>query len=200
MTAADATGLLQLRDALRQFADERDWDQYHSPKNLASALAVEAAELLERFQWLTEDQSRSLPPAELAKVREEMADVLNYLVRLADKLDVNLLEALTELIHLRLTFRAEQARNSIHVGEDSSSSRFTQLYPSGELLISYPLLQLQALYDLVHTSFGGVDAADRQLERQLARASWQPEFLPDVTIEAERRAVSDASQALSPTI
>jgi NTP pyrophosphatase (non-canonical NTP hydrolase) len=59
---------------------------------------VEAAELLERFQWLTEDQSRNLPPEELQKVREEMADVLNYLVRLADKLDVNLLEAAREKI------------------------------------------------------------------------------------------------------
>jgi len=86
-------GLSQLRDALRQFAAERDWDQFHSPKNLASALAVEAAELLERFQWLTEDQSRKLGPDDLARVREEMADVLNYLVRLADKLDVDLLEA-----------------------------------------------------------------------------------------------------------
>ncbi len=91
-------GLTQLRDALRKFAEERDWDQYHSPKNLASALSVEAAELLERFQWLTEDQSRKLPPEELQKVREEMADVLNYLVRLADKLDVNLLEAAREKI------------------------------------------------------------------------------------------------------
>ncbi len=98
MTAPNPHGLTQLRDALRQFAAERDWDQYHSPKNLASALAVEAAELLERFQWLTEDQSRKLPPAELQKVREEMADVLNYLVRLADKLDVNLLEAAREKI------------------------------------------------------------------------------------------------------
>ena len=61
---------------------------------------MEAAELLERFQWLTEDQSRNLPPAELAKVREEMADVLNYLVRLADKLDVNLLEAARDKIKL----------------------------------------------------------------------------------------------------
>jgi NTP pyrophosphatase (non-canonical NTP hydrolase) len=93
-------GLTQLRDALRKFADERDWDQYHSPKNLASALSVEAAELLERFQWLTEDQSRTLPPEELEKVRHEMADVLNYLVRLADKLDVNLLEAAREKIQL----------------------------------------------------------------------------------------------------
>ena len=113
MTAADATGLLQLRDALRQFADDRDWDQYHSPKNLASALAVEAAELLERFQWLTEDQSRSLPPAELAKVREEMADVLNYLVRLADKLDVNLLEAARDKIKVNaLKYPVDKSRGS----------------------------------------------------------------------------------------
>jgi dCTP diphosphatase len=88
-----AQSLTDLRDALREFAAARDWDQFHSPKNLASALAVEAAELLERFQWLTEDESRRLPPAELEKVRQEMADVLNYLVRLADKLDVDLLDA-----------------------------------------------------------------------------------------------------------
>jgi dCTP diphosphatase len=92
--------LTHLRDELRKFADERDWDQYHSPKNLASALAVEAAELLECFQWLTEDQSRNLAPADLEKARHEMADVLNYLVRLADKLDVNLLEAAAEKIAL----------------------------------------------------------------------------------------------------
>ena len=103
-----------LRDALRQFAEERDWDQFHSPKNLASALSVEAAELLERFQWLTEDQSRRLPPEELAKVREEMADVLNYLVRLADKLDVNLLEAARDKIELNaLKYPVEKARGSV---------------------------------------------------------------------------------------
>jgi NTP pyrophosphatase (non-canonical NTP hydrolase) len=100
MNAPAPHGLTQLRDALREFADERDWDQFHSPKNLASALAVEAAELLERFQWLTEDQSRKLPADELEKVRHEMADVLNYLVRLADKLDVNLLEAARDKIKL----------------------------------------------------------------------------------------------------
>ena len=113
MSTADATGLTELRDALRQFAREREWDQYHSPKNLASALAVEAAELLERFQWLTEDESRNLPPAELAKVREEIADVLNYLVRLADKLDVNLLEAARDKIKLNaLKYPADKARGS----------------------------------------------------------------------------------------
>jgi len=113
MTAPNPA-LDQLRDALRQFAAERDWDQFHSPKNLASALAVEAAELLERFQWLTEDQSRRLPPDELAKVREEMADVLNYLVRLADKLDVNLLEAARDKIELNaLKYPVDKARGSV---------------------------------------------------------------------------------------
>jgi len=100
MTAPNPHELTQLRDSLRQFAAERDWDQFHSPKNLAMALAVEAAELLERFQWVTEEDSKRLPPAELALVREEMADVLNYLIRLADKLDVNLLEAAREKIAL----------------------------------------------------------------------------------------------------
>jgi NTP pyrophosphatase (non-canonical NTP hydrolase) len=100
MTAPNPHGLTQLRDALREFAAERDWDKFHSPKNLAMALSVEAAELLERFQWVTEDESRNLPPAELEHVRQEMADVLNYLVRLADKLDVNLLEAARDKIKL----------------------------------------------------------------------------------------------------
>ena len=113
MNAPNPHGLTQLRDALREFAAERDWDQYHSPKNLASALAVEAAELLERFQWLTEDQSRNLPPVELQKVREEMADVLNYLVRLADKLDVNLLEAAREKMKLNAQkYPVDKARGS----------------------------------------------------------------------------------------
>ena len=85
--------MIALRDKLRAFVAERDWDQFHSPKNLASALSVEAAELLEHFQWLTEEQSRNLPPEKLAEVRDEMADVFVYLVRLADKLDVDLLAA-----------------------------------------------------------------------------------------------------------
>ncbi len=108
------TELDDLRNALRQFADERDWNRFHSPKNLASALSVEAAELLERFQWLTEDESRNLPPAELEKVRQEMADVLNYLVRLADKLDVNLLEAARDKIAINAQkYPVEKARGSV---------------------------------------------------------------------------------------
>jgi NTP pyrophosphatase (non-canonical NTP hydrolase) len=83
----------ELRDALREFAAERDWDRFHSPRNLATALAVEAAELLEPFQWLDDAQAGALPPTTRAAVAEEMADVLLYLVRLADRLDVDLEQA-----------------------------------------------------------------------------------------------------------
>jgi NTP pyrophosphatase (non-canonical NTP hydrolase) len=85
--------LHELRDALRRFSAERDWDRYHAPKNLAMALSVEAAELLEHFQWIGEEESKRLAPDRIAKIREELADVLIYLVRLADKLDVDLLAA-----------------------------------------------------------------------------------------------------------
>jgi NTP pyrophosphatase (non-canonical NTP hydrolase) len=90
--------LTGLRDALRAFAAERDWDQFHSPKNLASALAVEAAELLEPFQWLTEEQSRNLSDQQRSAVIDELADVQIYLIRLADKLDVDLWRAVREKI------------------------------------------------------------------------------------------------------
>jgi dCTP diphosphatase len=88
-----ADALAELRDALRAFAAERDWERFHAPKNLAAALVVEAGELLEPFQWLSEAQSHALPPDVLEAVRLEMADVLLYLVRLADRLDVDLADA-----------------------------------------------------------------------------------------------------------
>jgi NTP pyrophosphatase (non-canonical NTP hydrolase) len=77
--------LLELRNVLRQFASDRDWDKFHSPKNLAIALSVEAAELLEHFQWLSDAESADLSVATRIRVREELADVLLYLIRLADK-------------------------------------------------------------------------------------------------------------------
>lgn len=80
----------RLRELLRQFAADRDWDQFHSPKNLAMALVAEAGELAEVFQWLTEADSKSLTPAQRSRAEEEMADVLLYLIRMADKLDVDL--------------------------------------------------------------------------------------------------------------
>src|SRR4030095_4181904 len=89
-----------LRDTLRKFVAERDWDQFHSPKNLAMALSVEAAELMEHFQWLTEEQSKELTDEKLKEVRHELADVLIYLIRLADKLDVDLFAAAKEKIEL----------------------------------------------------------------------------------------------------
>jgi len=75
---------------LRAFARERDWEQFHAPKNLAMALAVEAAELMEHFQWLTEQQSAELPPPAQALVAAELADIFIYTVRLADRLGVDL--------------------------------------------------------------------------------------------------------------
>ncbi len=87
-----------LKQQLREFAACREWDQFHSPKNLASALSVEAAELLEPFQWLTEEQSKNLSPQKRAAVRKEIVDVLIYLIRLADKLDIDLLQAARDKI------------------------------------------------------------------------------------------------------
>lgn len=77
---------------LRQFAEQRDWEQFHSPKNLAAALSVEAAELLEHFQWLTEEQSRTLSADKKVAVGKELADVLLYLLQLADKLGLDPVE------------------------------------------------------------------------------------------------------------
>jgi dCTP diphosphatase len=82
-----------LRGRIAAFIDERDWEQFHSPKNLAMALSVEVAEIVEHFQWLTEEQSRNLPPEKLAEVREEIGDVLIYLTELADKIGVDPVEA-----------------------------------------------------------------------------------------------------------
>lgn len=89
-----------LKTQLRQFASERNWAQFHAPKNLAMALAVEAAELLEPFQWLTEAQSRSLDAETQVKVEQELADVLLYLIQLADQLNVPLVEAAQRKLEL----------------------------------------------------------------------------------------------------
>jgi dCTP diphosphatase len=85
--------LEDLRNAISAFISERDWEQFHSPKNLAMALSVEVAEVVEHFQWLTEEDSKNLPPEKLAEVREEIGDVMIYLTKLADKLGIDPLEA-----------------------------------------------------------------------------------------------------------
>ncbi len=89
----DKDDLESLRRDLAAFAAARDWDQFHSPKNLAMALIAECAELVEHFQWLTETQSAALTAEKKSAVRLELADVFIYLVRIADKLDIDLLTA-----------------------------------------------------------------------------------------------------------
>ncbi|WP_307848563.1 nucleotide pyrophosphohydrolase [Microbispora oryzae] len=87
------TEVERLAERLRDFARARDWEQFHTPKNLAMALAGEVGELVAEFQWLTPDESRALDEAAFGRVRSELADVTAYLVRLADLLDVDLIEA-----------------------------------------------------------------------------------------------------------
>jgi len=109
-----STDFQQLQAELRKFAKDRDWDQFHSPKNLAAALSVEAAELLEHFQWLTEEQSKALPQDRLDQVGEEIADVLLYLVRLSDKLGIEPMEAAKrKLIRNAEKYPIDRAKGSI---------------------------------------------------------------------------------------
>jgi dCTP diphosphatase len=82
--------IADIAEKLRRFAEERDWEQFHSPKNLAMAMTVEVAELLEHFQWLTEEQSNNLPPEKKALAAEEIADIQIYLIRMADKLGIDI--------------------------------------------------------------------------------------------------------------
>jgi len=108
-----------LQEKLRTFASERDWEQFHNPKNLAMALTVEAGELQEIFQWLTEQQSSSLEVQQREHVKEEMADVLLYLCRLADVLDIDLQEvALSKLKRNAEKYPVDQVRGK--------SAKYTQ--------------------------------------------------------------------------
>lgn len=103
--------LEQLRGALARFAAERDWDQFHNPKNLAMALAGEAGELVEHFQWLTFEQAVNLPRATRDEVALECADVLLFLLRLCDKLDIDLARAAQKKLALNAKkYPVEKAR------------------------------------------------------------------------------------------
>ncbi len=102
-----------LRNQLRAFAAEREWDQFHSPKNLAMALSVEASELLEHFQWRSEVDSYQLSSDNKKAVAHEAADVLLYLIRIADKLDINLIDAASEKMQLNAQkYPVEKAKGS----------------------------------------------------------------------------------------
>ena len=105
--------IAELVTELRRFAKARDWDQFHSPKNLAAALSVEAGEVLEHFQWLTEQQSRELPPKKRKEIALELADVLLYLLRLSDQLNIDLLDAANRKIKINAEkYPADRARGS----------------------------------------------------------------------------------------
>jgi dCTP diphosphatase len=112
--------LERLRDALRDFAAAREWEPFHSPKNLAMAMSVEAGELLETFQWLTEAQSRSLSPEALAAAGDEIADVLLYLIRLCDQLGIDPIAAADrKMLANAAKYPADKARGN--------SKKYTEL-------------------------------------------------------------------------
>lgn len=102
-----------LRDVLRDFAKERDWDQYHTPKNLSMALIAEAAELVEHFQWVNGEQSHLLDEKTRLSVEEELADILIYLVRISDKLGMDLYAAVKRKIGINEEkYPADKVRGS----------------------------------------------------------------------------------------
>ncbi len=108
------TTLDELRREIRQFVDARDWRQFHSPKNLSMALAIEAAELMEHFQWLEGSASRQLSEEQLAKVSEELADVFCYTLAMANELDID----------LSVTMRAKMVKNMAKYPADEYRGRF----------------------------------------------------------------------------
>lgn len=100
----DEDRLDALRARLRGFVQERDWEQFHSPKNLAMAMIVEAGELVEHFQWLTEQQSRDITGAKREQVAQEIADTFIYLLRIADVLGIDLIAA----AHAKMDLNAQK--------------------------------------------------------------------------------------------
>lgn len=113
MSTSKITSLDELRLRIREFAFARQWENFHTPKNLSMALIVEAAELVERFQWLTPEESSQLNAERHEQVRQEIADVLIYLTRLADMLDIDLLKAAADKIEINARkYPVEQARGN----------------------------------------------------------------------------------------
>ncbi len=94
------TEIVGLTRKIREFVDERDWEKFHSPKNLAMAMVVEAAELVEIFQWMSEEDSRNLTAKQKQQAEEEIADVMNYLIRISDQLNIDLIKAAESKIEL----------------------------------------------------------------------------------------------------
>ncbi len=121
-TTQQTDSIAQLQSAVRTFAEARDWQPFHTPKNLAMALAVEAAELMEHFQWATAEQSEQPDAAKRAEIGAEMSDVLIYLIRMADVMGIDLLLAAQhKLLHNARKYPVEQARGN--------AKKYTQLQP-----------------------------------------------------------------------
>ena len=111
--SATSTTVAELREIVRRFVDERDWRQFHSPKNLSMSLAIEAAELMEHFQWIDIDESRRIAgdPSKVAAAGEEIADVLCYILALANELNLDLSAALRDkMVKNAVKYPAEQSR------------------------------------------------------------------------------------------
>lgn len=111
--------LQELSDRLLRFARERDWEQFHSPKNLSMALAAEAGELLEHFQWLSEEQCQNLDHGKKEAIALEMADIFIYLLRLTERLDINLMDATRQKIALNeKRYPAEKVKGDARRAEE----------------------------------------------------------------------------------
>jgi|SRR5579862_993256 len=120
MRTPDEPALIGLRDELRAFASARDWDQFHSPKNLAIALSVEVSELLEHFLWQSDNDSFGISKDKLDAIDEEIADVFLYLIRIADKLSIDLVDAARRKILMNARkYPVEKARGN--------AKKYTQL-------------------------------------------------------------------------
>ncbi len=118
--------LNDIQTAIKTFATERDWDKFHSPKNLSMALSIEAAELMEHFQWLTEAESHNLDDKKFKEVRDEIADVQVYLLRLAQKLDIDILQAVEQ--------KMEKNRQKYPIDKAYGSSRkYTEYVNNNDL-------------------------------------------------------------------
>lgn len=106
--------LRELQIALRRFAEERQWQQFHTPKNLAASISIEAAELLEHFQWLTDEQSAQIPQERLQLVGHEIADVLIYLLQISDKLGIAPIQAAMQKLEINAAkYPADKSRGNI---------------------------------------------------------------------------------------
>lgn len=117
------TTVRQLRDAMRQFVDEREWRPFHDPKNLAMSIAIESAELMEHFQWLRSDQLAALrsDPGQMQQIREELADIVCYVLSFANAMEIDLSQAVSDkLVKNAVKYPADQFRGRFRADREST--------------------------------------------------------------------------------